>query len=471
MKTRTLRSWAVLSVASALLAGGCGGGSSSGPGSEEEGEVVRTAGGEVIRTSDGRAVTIEAHNNWTEGLRLFAQYEQEGWNAERCEQVDGKFEEAVDAQHGAFAEAEYMRGLSLSRCGDTSGARDHYETALEASPNLCTAKVAIAVMEQEAGRVREAKAMYEQAIEADGQCTEAYVNLARIQARGDAAQVDEAIQNVRRALAVESQYLPAFNELALIYYRRGESAQNRSWLDLAEIVCRQAELIDNHYAPIYNTWGLVKMRRGDLIEALRFFERAIQLDSSLYEAQMNFAQITNSFRGYEDARTAFGRAVELQPRSYDAIVGLGAALRGLGQIDEAEAQYNRARELDDQRPEAYYNLALIYHDYKSGTEADLNRAKEYYQQFLQRAGDNPRYSEAKELVTRRCRDAQTARRGRRRIVRSSSCRPGRIQLIEQTVAAIHEGEAMQREMEEMQRQQEEMERQQSQEGAAPESKP
>ncbi|MBC7172206.1 MAG: tetratricopeptide repeat protein [Polyangiaceae bacterium] len=428
----------------------------AGGGPVDEADAARTSGGEVLRTSTGAAVSQEAHNHWTEGLRLFGRYEEQGWNSGRCAEVEAKFDQAADAQNGAFAEAHYMMGLARQRCDDTDGARRHYQRSVEVSANYCPARVALVLMEQQASNnPREARAKYEQIIASDGQCTEAYVNLARIQAAAGGAQVDEAIQNLRRALAVESQYLPAFNELALIYYRRGEDSRNRSSLDLAEIVCRQAELINNRYAPIYNTWGLVKMRRGDLIEALRFFERAIQLDSSLFEAQMNFGQITNSFRGYEDAKRAFARAAELQPRSYDAAVGLGAALRGLGQIDQAEAQYNRARELDGSRPEAYYNLALLYHDYKSGSIADLNRAKEYFQQFLQRAGENTRYTEPRELVTRRCRDQQAQPRGsrRRRVIQQRQCRPGRIQLIDETIAAVREGEAMQREVEEMQRQQ------------------
>ncbi len=463
------RTWTFSTIALALAVGGCGGGGggSGGGGEVTEENAARTEGGEVLRTSTGAAVSQEAHNHWTAATALFNRYESEGWNAGRCDEVEEKFEEAADAQGGSFAEAHYMMGLVRTRCSDTDGARRHYQRSLEAFANFCPARVGLAVMEQEAGHVPQARQMYEQIIQANGQCTEAYVNLARIQAAAGGNQVDEAIQNLRRALAVESQYLPAFNELALIYYRRGAEARNRSSLDLAEIVCRQAELINNRYAPIYNTWGLVKMRRGDLIEALRFFERAIQLDSSLFEAQMNFGQITNSFRGYEDAKRAFTRAVELQPRNYDAIIGLGAALRGLGQVDQAEAQYNRARELDAARPEAYYNLALLYHDYKSGSIEDLNRAKEYFNQFLQRAGQNPRYAEPRTLVTSRCQDRQPQARGRRRrAIQQRTCRPGRLQLIDETIAAIREGENMQREMEEMQRQQEQMEREAAQQGAS-----
>jgi tetratricopeptide (TPR) repeat protein len=267
--------------------------------------------------------------------------------------------------------------------------------------------------------------------------------------------------------------------MALLHYERAiaEEQTDEQRLDLAEVVCRQAQLINRDYAPIYNTWGLIKVRRGDIIEALRMFERAVQLNNSIFEAHMNFGQITLSFRGYEDARRSFARAVELQNNSYDAHIGLGAALRGLNQLDQAEAEYNRARELDGNRPEAYYNLGILYQDYKSANAGDprpdIRRATEYFQQFLAKARGNRAYANSVEDVERRCQDQQQGRRGRRR-ARSTDCRPGRLQNMEQMIRDLDEVGQMQREAEALQRQQEqqmrelqEQERQQQQQQQPP----
>jgi tetratricopeptide (TPR) repeat protein len=230
-------------------------------------------------------------------------------------------------------------------------------------------------------------------------------------------------------------------------------------MDLAELVCRQAQLINRDYAPIYNTWGLVKLLRGDVIEALRFFERAIQLDPNLFEAQMNFGQITQSFRGYQDAQRAFARAVQLRADDYEAVIGLGAAHRGLAQYDQARAQYERAIQIAGTRPEAYFNLGILYQDYLGTDIAALERAKGYLRQFIDRAGDRPQYAETVQGVTRRCREPRQVTRGRRRtIVRRSDCKKGRLQTIDDIISAIREGEAMQREAESMQREAERMER-------------
>lgn len=435
-KMRSLFIPSAIVVAAALA--GCGGGGAAGGGSENVAVDPRT--GRAVTTAGGQEVTQEAHSKWQRASQLFARYEGEGWNNDRCSEVIDVFEDAIEAQEGGrFAEAHYMIGLVASRCNDRDRALSSWNRALEMNSRLCKARAAVGMMHLEANREPQALETFQRALRDDPQCTEAYVSIAAIQRRRGGAQTTEALNNLRRALAIESDYLPAFNQMALLYYEQA-TAENNATLDLAEVVARQAQLINRDYAPIYNTWGLVKVKRGDIIEALRLFERAAALDRNMFEAYMNFGQITQSFRGYDDARTAFARAVELRADSYDAHIGLGAALRGLNQIPQAKAEYERAIQIDGARPEAYFNLAIMYHDFMSGSVEDLERAKSFYQQFLQRAGNNQRYRETAENVTRRCRQQQQGRRARRR---STDCRPGRMQNLETALDAMRAAAQMQ----------------------------
>jgi len=444
----------------------CGGGGENGSGSGSDGPAATTEGGDTIRSATGDAVNVQAHSHWTEAVALVQAGRTQGWNAERCDAALEKLDDAIDAQ-GNFAEALYMSGMVTEDCG-RDGARGFYERALAAAEAartrnqnrtvgngpLCKSRVALGLMDLAGGNQAAAMAAFQRAVREDAQCTSGYTNLAIIQRQQGGQQEEEALRNLRRALAIESDYLPAFNQMALLYYTRGRARGGKASLDLAEVVCRQAQLIDRNYAPIYNTWGLVKIEKGDVIEALRFFQRAIELDSSIFEAQMNFGAITLSFRGYQDAQRAFARAVELQPRSYEAHIGLGAALRGLNQFPEAKAEYERAQAIDGNRPEAIFNLALLHQDYLGGSSMDetignLNRAKELYQQFLAKAGAAPQWAETVETVSRRCR-YERDRRGRES-VRPMGCRPGRVQNIERTIEALREAASMQAEADRMQR--------------------
>jgi tetratricopeptide (TPR) repeat protein len=440
-----------LSVAVFAACGGSSGGG-SGKGSSE---VATTAGGETITTVGGVAVTVAAHNHWKAALELFDKYEKAGWSEAACSEVRDGFEKALKAQRGNFGEAEYMVGLTYARCGDTKKAKSAYEKVLAEHPKMCSPRIGLGMIAEEAGDEAGAQAIYREAIKQNPNCPGAYVNIARFQAKGKPDEVDEAVLNLRRALAFRSDYLPAFNEMALIYYRRGRARDRRSELDLAEIVLRQAQLIEKDYAPLYNTWGLIKLERGDLLAALQMFQRALELDDSIFEAQMNFGQITLSFRGYRDAKQAFTRAVQLKPKNYDAIVGLGAALRGLEEFEAAEKQYKKAIELEPNRPDAYFNVAILFHEYLSahadsqdGTIARLREADRWYDTFVQKAGKKKSYAEKVEDVTRRCRLDKKKRKRRRG---TTDCQMGRKQVIEEFIAAMREAQEMQREMEEMER--------------------
>ncbi len=421
------------------VASACGG-SKSGAGATTPENAARDESGNVVMASGGQAVTQEAFNHWTNALEAFEKQEEQGsWSDADCNRIVELFEDANEAQGNSFAEAIYMMGVVKAKCGHQEEALAAYRNALRANPKFCRARAALGLHELRRGNASKAEQMFRQAIRDDLRCTPAYVNLAIIQRSRGGASLDEARKNLRRALAVDSGYLPAFNELALVFMAEAEAGKEQS-MDLAEIVCRQAQLLDKDYAPIYNTWGLIKMRRGDVNEALRFFGKARDLAPEMFEAHMNFGQVTLSFRGYEDAKAAFERAVRLHPEDYDAIIGLGAALRGLEQYDAAEEQYKKAQKLQPNRPESYYNIALLYQDYKNGTLEDFQTAKRYFEQFLAKAGGNPKYKDAVASVKRRCRlDSQGRPRPR-------SCRPGRLQNIEMALEALREMQSMEAEM-------------------------
>ena len=130
-----------LAVVVTMLVVGCAGGESSKKQTVPAADVARTAGGEAIMTADGSAVSKKAHNRWESALQRFGGNEETGWTQAKCGASSKDFEKAAAAQGGGFAEAHYMAGLSLERCGDT-GADKHYETALKVDPKFCRARVA-----------------------------------------------------------------------------------------------------------------------------------------------------------------------------------------------------------------------------------------------------------------------------------------------------------------------------------------
>lgn len=432
-RSEILRTLAVGALLSMLAA--CGGGGGAG------GAAGGNSAASSIKTRDGKSVTIAAHNFWLKGVAAFEKAEKEGWSPAKCESVRDIFEDAVDAQ-GKFAEAVYMQGLVYYKCGDPKEALSLYEKALRINSKLCRARAGKGLDALEHGDTSHAEREFRRAIEDDPQCTEAYVNLAIIQRRTSGGNA-EALKNLRRSLAIDAQFLPAFNEMALLYL--SEAADNKKKLDLAEVVCSQAQKIDANYAPVYNTWGLIDLRRDKIIEASAKFQKAFELDPKMFEAYMNFAQITIGFRGYQDAKVAFEKALALRPDSFDAQVGLGVALRGLEKNSEAIAAYEKAIKLKPSRPEPYYNLGVLWQDFQSSSEGDMKKAEGYYKQFLQKAGGDKRYEEAVQDVTRKCKQEKSRRKRA-----ASKCIAGRLQNIDmyrQALKDMAEMEQLQKEAE------------------------
>jgi tetratricopeptide (TPR) repeat protein len=434
----TLRLMVVACSGLALAA--CGGSSGGSSGSGSGGSA--TVGGKVIKSAGGQAVSQEAHNYWTDGVKLFKRYEAQGkWTDSQCDEVADKFEDAADAQ-AKFAEALYMAGLAHDRCGRTEKAQKFYSDTLRASSKFCKARVAVALEKLKAGQESQAEREFAQAVQDDPQCTEGYVSLAiRQRARGIEGN-KEALANLRRALAIDAQYLPAFNEMALLYL--SEAQGNKKKLDLAEVVCSQAQKINVNYAPIYNTWGLIDLQRDKIIDASAKFQRALELDDKMFEAHMNFARITIGFRGYQDAKAAYEKALSLQPKNFEAQLGLGVALRGLEDNAKAQEAYEKAMKLQPSRAEPYYNLGVLYQDFLGGTADEMKKARGYYQDFLSRAGSDKRYAVAIEDVTRKCEVKK--KRGSAK----NACISGRLQNIElylNTMKQMAEMEKLQKEQE------------------------
>jgi len=148
---------------------------------------------------------------------------------------------------------------------------------------------------------------------------------------------------------------------------------------------------------------------------------------------MNLAALSLNNRDYKTAEENFRAVLGMQPKNYEAVIGLGVALRGNKKIDEAEAQYNAAQKLDSANPSSYFNLGLLYQDYKGGEKPVLQKAQEYYRQFLSKANGNTPDPLKKEAEKR-------------------------IKDIDETFVALAEAAKMQAEAEEMQKKAEEQQK-------------
>ncbi len=422
MKTTRL-----LTLALTILATACGSTSTNNRVTAANAAVNPTTG-QTVTTATGQAVSQDANSRFNTAAQAMHTHDDANsgrgdWNADACNEVAGQFQEAAQAQpNGNFPEAWFNRGMVFVRCNMTEQAAQALNRAVQAGGDhgYCRAKVQLGVQAYQRRDVSTARTSFEEAIRQDPtHCVEGYTNLAMVLREAGPTndqQWGEVIRNIRAALALDDRYLPARNQLALSYRQQAGDDPNSQRIFLAGLVCAQAAQVAasaqadltadvrGFMADIHNTWGIIDIRRGEIIKALGHFQRAFQLNPTMFEAWVNYGTINLSFRGYQDAREAFQHAVELRADNYDAHIGLGVALRGLARVDatpedqrpglitQAQQEYERARTIDANRPDSYYNLGVLNMSYLGGATADLEHARDFLQQFQTHAGAQPRYA-------------------------------------------------------------------------------
>jgi tetratricopeptide (TPR) repeat protein len=146
------------------------------------------------------------------------------------------------------------------------------------------------------------------------------------------------------------------------------------------------------------------------------FQSAARLDPTFFEAQMNFAAVNLSFRGFKAAEEAYRAALKIRPTDYDAHLGLALAIRGQindsnfdKNVAEAQAELDQCKKLSPDRPETFYNEAILVQEYKAkggGNNAvpALEQAASIFESFVKKAGNSPEFADAVKRAKERSQD-------------------------------------------------------------------
>ena len=436
----------------ALFAAACGGGASAGgkgalPPGQDSGK----------KTAGGAAVSTKAAANFESALKQFVAKDKAGeWSPGDCKSVASAFltaeKEQKSATGKAFPEALYNTGLAYQRCGMDAEALKQFKAAQAADKNFHRARAQLALYDfNKSQNFDGAISNLERIIrDAKFQNVEALVSVAALQMERGSDQsnsdgkddLERAKKNIQRALAIDDSFMPAFNQLAIYYLelakrkagrekargKRGrrrmevsggkKKAVNQQMLDLAALVTAQAIRKNPKYAAIHNTAGLIQVELKNFNGAVKSFKRARDLDPRFFEAHMNYAAVSLSFRGFSEAEKAYRSALKLKPKEFEAHLGLALALRGQindsnwdKAIAESEKHLKEARKLAPDRPETYYNEAILTQEFKAKGSQDkaipaLERAAKIYRDFIAKAGSDPIFAEAVKRSKDRSQDIE-----------------------------------------------------------------
>ena len=367
-----------------LIAGlfGCGGASKTGG---KSGDAV------AVGKDGERIISEKARSSFAEAVASYKAAEAAGWTQSECESSVKDFKKI--AEKYGMEEASYNVGVVYRKCKMMDKAKEAFNATLKTFPKNQLAMTHLAVMELESGNEKRAEDMLRKAVgagQSNLEAVPAYVNAATLlRQRGKKSKEDDSFRkselNLRRALAIDSKYMPALYQLAMLYLDQAITKNKSSFLTLAMLVCSQGIKLNPEYGPIYHVYGMVLLKKNRLVDALKAFETAFQKDSQLFASYMNFGAINLSFRGYQEAKTAFEKAIVLDPKSYDAHIGLGVALRGLEDFTGAKTEYKKASEIDPNRTDYIFNVGVLEMDYTNdGSVQGYMKAKKVFQKFLGR---------------------------------------------------------------------------------------
>ena len=160
--------------------------------------------------------------------------------------------------------------------------------------------------------------------------------------------LDEAVDLLRRATAVEPRSPTAHANLGLALLGRGEHAE-------ALACCERALALFPAYPEALVTRGNALAGLGRAADALTSYGRALALRPDYVEAHANRGRVLESLQQPDEAIAAYEQVVALQPRHLDARFRLANLLLGGGWPGEAIAHFDALLEFAPQVAPALVN--------------------------------------------------------------------------------------------------------------------
>jgi tetratricopeptide (TPR) repeat protein/2-polyprenyl-3-methyl-5-hydroxy-6-metoxy-1,4-benzoquinol methylase len=203
---------------------------------------------------------------------------------------------------------------------------------------------------EEQGRILEAMALYEAAIQTDPQCARAHLNRGNIFLAG--ARFDEARGAYQLAIACEPHYAAAHFNLGNLNCRAGE-------FELALRNYQESVGIKPDFADAFVAMANVFDSLGRTAEAVESYQRALAINPRYAEVHYNLGVLAMTQGRHDDAVKSLRRAVEIKPEYAQAHRTLGVELSKLEDFDAAEASYRRALAVEPESEETLLELVTV----------------------------------------------------------------------------------------------------------------
>jgi protein O-GlcNAc transferase len=217
-----------------------------------------------------------------------------------------------------------------------------------------------AVAQHQAGRLSEAKILYEKLLAEDGLHAGALTNLGTILSQWGYR--EEGVRLIERSLEVDPNQPIALNN-------QGAALHHLGRLNDALASYDRAIALWPDYAEAHNNRGLVLKELNRVDEAVASYDRAVALRPTYAKAYYNKGESLQSLKRWDEALASYDRALAQRSDYAEAYYNRGLILKELNRLDEALASYDRTIALRPDAAEAHNNRGLVLQDLNRLDEA------------------------------------------------------------------------------------------------------
>ena len=172
--------------------------------------------------------------------------------------------------------------------------------------------------------------------------------------------LESAIAEFERAIAVDENYAPAYAAMGLAY-DRGFRWKNRDkeWVQKAKTQCERALAITPQLAEGHTCLGNVLLSTGHYQDAAREFQRSIDLDHNSDEALRSLADAYQKLGNPSAAEEVYRKALSLRPNYYGIYGALGAFYSNQARYSDAAGMFQKEIQLAPLYYYGYSNLGAM----------------------------------------------------------------------------------------------------------------
>ena len=260
-------------------------------------------------------------------------------------------------------------------------AESGYRRILASAPDHADALHLLGVLEQQRGKLKDAVALFENAIRLKPRVATFHRNLGT--ALFSLGKTAEAEVQHRLALSLNPDFAEAHHSLA-------EVLRTRQQFTEAETHYRKALVLKPAFQFAQNGLGLCLAAQGRFAEAEAAYRAALSADGKFHQASVNLARVLELQRRPKEAEEEYKRALAIDPASLAANVNLGNLLKEEGRTTDAQAAYEVALKHHPANPAAHNNIANLYKD-----QGQVEKALEHFRHAIKL---DPRFGAAHHNV-------------------------------------------------------------------------